>query len=89
MSVTGDVSIREDSPSKVGRLALGSGETKVGDTYAFSITTAQDVLGFEISVEDTERMAVFDSINNLQEDLADQAVIADILRFSAKSLWWR
>lgn len=89
MLATGHEVIREDSPSKVGRLALGSGETKVSDTYAFAVTATQDVLGFQISVEDTERMAVLDSIDNLQEDLANQGVIADILRLSAKSLWWR
>lgn len=43
-----------DVPSEVCRLALGCGEPKVGDTDPFTISTTQDVLWFEISMEDTE-----------------------------------
>lgn len=77
----------EDSPSKVGGLSLGSGETKVGDTYTLAITAAQDVFRLEIAMEDTKRMTVLDSINDLQEHLADQGIVANVLILSAGSLW--
>jgi hypothetical protein len=70
---------KNDSPSKVGRLALGSGETKVGDTYTFSVTTTQNVLWLQVPMEDTERMAVLDSVDNLQEDFTNQSIVANVL----------
>lgn len=67
-----------NSPSKVCRGLLRSSQTKVCDTYPLSIPRTEDVLRFEISVEDTHRVAILDRVDDLEEDRFDQHVVADI-----------
>ena len=67
------------SPAKVGGQALGRGEAKVGDAYPGATSSAQDVLGFEVTVEDAHRVAVLDGIDDLQEHGPYQLVVPNVL----------
>jgi hypothetical protein len=53
-------------------------ETKVGDGNAETPVEAQHILGFEVPVVDAEGMAVLNSIEQLEEDMLDEEVIAEI-----------
>ena len=64
--------------AKLVAVLVGSSKTKVGDGDPETVIEAEDVLWLQISVVDTERVAVLDSVEQLQEDVLDEAIVPKI-----------
>jgi hypothetical protein len=70
--------VKGRTASKVGSVPLSASQTKVGQLELVTTFGNEDVLGLEVAVVDTERMAVLDSIQELKEHLSSQIVISNI-----------
>jgi len=57
---------------------IGGSQTKIGDGDTEAIVEAEDVLGFEIPMINTQRVAVFHGVKHLQEDVLDESVVSEI-----------
>ena len=44
-------------------------EAEIGDGNSKSAVEAEDVLGFEVAMINPQRMAIFDSVEKLEEDM--------------------
>ena len=57
---------------------ISCSETKVCDSDPETVIEAEDVLRLQISVIDTERMAIFHRLKQLEEDILDECVVPKI-----------
>lgn len=57
---------------------LSSSEPKVGDDDLRAIIFAQDILGFQVSMEDLRAMKILDGIQNLDKYVPNQIIISNI-----------
>jgi hypothetical protein len=57
---------------------ISRSETKICDGDPQSVIEAEDVLWLQISVVNTERMAIFHSFEQLEKDILDKSVIPKI-----------
>lgn len=71
------------SPAKVAADLFRRSKPKVGNAYFCSVSFAEDVLWLEIPVVDAKCVAVVNGVEDLQEDLFDQSIVADVLLSAA------
>jgi len=57
---------------------FGRGQPEVRDSNPKAIVVTKDVLRFEVSMVDTERMTIFNCIYQLEENVSDESVIPKI-----------
>jgi len=65
--------------AKVGSDGLGRGEAEVGEFDLGAVLGDEDVLGFQVAVVDSEGVAVFDGVEQLEEDPLGEDVVTDIV----------
>jgi hypothetical protein len=53
-------------------------ETEVGDGNTKTVIKAKDVLWLQVTVIDTESMAIFNCVEQLEEDVLDEAIVSKI-----------
>lgn len=66
--------------AKVGAHLVGGGQTKVGEEDPFAFLVAEDVLRLEVSVVDAKLVAEGDGVDDLEEDGANEVVVAEVAR---------
>lgn len=57
---------------------VGGGETKVSDGNTEAIVETKDVLGLQVPMINTERVAIFHRVEHLEEDVLDESIVAEI-----------
>ena len=60
---------------------LSSGQPKIRDRKPKSRVKAKHILRLEVTVIDTQRMAVIDRVEELEESVLDQVIVAKITSF--------
>jgi hypothetical protein len=70
--------VESRTATKITTRFFSSCETEIRQHNLLSIVEAEDVLGLEIPVEDSLRMAVFDRIDDLKENSSNEFVVAEI-----------
>ena len=53
-------------------------ETEVGDGNSKAVIKTKDVLWLQVSMIDTESMAIFNCVEQLEEDVLDEAIVPKI-----------
>ena len=57
---------------------VSCGEAEVGDGDLKTVVEAEDILWLQVSMKNTERVAVFHCVEQLEEDVFDESVIPKI-----------
>jgi hypothetical protein len=57
---------------------VGGSEAEIGDGDLKTVVEAENVLWLQVSVKNTERVAVFHCVEQLEEDVLDESVVPEI-----------
>jgi hypothetical protein len=74
--------VERAAAAELRRDGLFGGEPKVAYLYAQAAFGADNVFGFDVAVGYAEAMQVFYTVDELEKDVADELVVADILYIS-------
>lgn len=59
---------------------LGRREAKIGEDDLGTLGVAENVLGLEVAMVDSEAVAVLDGVDDLEEDVLDEGVVPEVPR---------
>lgn len=57
---------------------IGSSKAEISDGHPESAIEAENVLGFKVPVINAERMAIFDGIKKLKENVLNKVILAEV-----------
>lgn len=72
--------VKGAAAAEVAARLLGRRQTKVCKDYARTACIAEDVLGLQVAVINSEAVTIVNGVDNLEEDVSDEGIVAEIAR---------
>jgi hypothetical protein len=70
--------VKRGTTSEIGSPVVGGGETEISQFHSLTLVGDQNVLGFQITVIDSNGMAIEDSVQDLQEGVLGEGVVSNV-----------
>jgi hypothetical protein len=70
--------VRDTSGAELVAELISGSQTKVSDGDPEAIVETQNIFGLQVAMINTERVAIFHSVEHLQKDILDEGVVSEI-----------